>query len=695
MAVALTRDIRWIRALACGIASPIMAAALIAGPAAAQTVGADGRTLYEATYFQQYGPSTALDIVQRVPGFTLDSGNQDVRGFGQAAGNLVINGQRPSSKSDNLQTILARIPASRVLRVEIGSGDLFGAEFSGKPQVVNLVMTDTGGLAATVEASVRRVFSGRIVPYGNISGLFRSGESTFTASAGVGRFYQVEEGFDRLTALPSGEELEFRRKVNRISEVEPFVTGSWGHAGGDNRTANLNFRVDGAEFVLRQVNDVFPAAGAVRDDRLEELGSRRSYEVGGDVTRPLLGGGIKLVGLIRHRSEDGEQNVFNRIQGQTIAGFAQEVRSVRDERVVRLVWSRNGLGGWTVETGAEGAFNRLRSNVDLFVIDGAGGRTRIDLPVDDAVVRERRGELFVNVGRQLSPAIRIDGGLTYEASRLDVSGDAMAERSLSYLKPKATLDWRPGDGWHMQLSATRTVAQLDFREFISNAELTSDRVNGGNTELVPQRAWEYLVMVERPILGDGLAKVELGLREVSLVQDRVPTPEGFDAPGNLGNGRLRFVRATLNAPLGRLGISGGRLTVDAQLQGSAVRDPYTGMPRQFSGTRDWRVLTQFRQDLSDWAWGITHFISAPTRIYRRDEIDSFDNADPFLEAFIEYRPTSRTTLTLRVDNAADVAATRTRQFFAPDRSSSAPVRFEQRVRDAHTQVFFTVKHSLG
>ena len=58
-----------------------------------------------------------------------------MRGFAGAAGNVVINGQRPSSKSDTLETMLARIPASRVLRVEVGPGDLFGSEYAGKAQV--------------------------------------------------------------------------------------------------------------------------------------------------------------------------------------------------------------------------------------------------------------------------------------------------------------------------------------------------------------------------------------------------------------------------------------------------------------------------------------------------------------------------------------------------------------------------------
>src|SRR2546421_8250266 len=93
----------------------------MAGAAAAQTAGSGGRTVYDAAFFRAFSPGSALDIVQRTPGFTLDIGSQDVRGFSQAAGNVVINGARPSSKNATLDIILARIPASRVLRVEIGS----------------------------------------------------------------------------------------------------------------------------------------------------------------------------------------------------------------------------------------------------------------------------------------------------------------------------------------------------------------------------------------------------------------------------------------------------------------------------------------------------------------------------------------------------------------------------------------------
>ena len=107
---------------------------------------------------------TALDIARRSPASRSTSATQDTRGFAGAAGNVVINGARPSSKSDTLQDTLHRIPASRVVRVEVGPGDLYGAEYSTKSQVLNVILSAEGGIDGNVTASVRRLYTGRIDP---------------------------------------------------------------------------------------------------------------------------------------------------------------------------------------------------------------------------------------------------------------------------------------------------------------------------------------------------------------------------------------------------------------------------------------------------------------------------------------------------------------------------------------------------
>lgn len=672
-----------------------LALAPIAAPVVAQTVDAAGRTVYDAAFFARFQPASALDVVRRVPGFTLEEVDEEVRGFGQSAANVVINGQRPSSKSDTIDVVLARIPANRVARVEIGPGTLFGAEFSGKAQVANIVLTGDGGLSGTVTATARRQFDGHVLPEGSVSTLLRRGNSTFNAAMGINNDTTDEEGYDTLQALPSGQQIEFRRKVNNIADPNAFVSGSWDYRAAQFETARFNARYAFDRFRLSQVNDVVPLTGPVRDDRLNQRFYFDEWEVGGDVQRPFMGGGLKLIGLATRRDRTNSDVSLLRVQSDTIGGFAQQVASTRDEAVVRGLWTRPDLGAWSVETGLEGALNRLRSKVDLFSLDANGARTRIDLPVDDATVTEYRAEGFANASRKLTEKLRMDLALNYEVSRLSVEGDAEAKRSLRFLKPKVNLDWRIGHGWRAQASVARTVAQLQFEDFISAAELSNERVNGGNAELLPQRAWEALATIEKQVLGDGLVKIELGYTRTQLVQDRVPTPEGFDAPGNLGDGTSRIARTTFDLPVSRFGLKGGRLSGRLSYVGTSVRDPYTGEDRRFSGNSPFVYELNWRQDLGAFAWGFGVEGQEPFTTFRRDELDTLNPAPAYLTAFAEYRPTRSTTVTLTVDNIGDAQVRRERIFFTPDRRARDPVRIEQRVRNQHVVPYLTIKHNFG
>ena len=76
------------------------AAAAVGAPA-----DASGVISYPPAFFAAQNPNSALEMVGRLPGFSLDTGDS-VRGFEGAAGNVLLDGQRPSSKSDSLDVIL-------------------------------------------------------------------------------------------------------------------------------------------------------------------------------------------------------------------------------------------------------------------------------------------------------------------------------------------------------------------------------------------------------------------------------------------------------------------------------------------------------------------------------------------------------------------------------------------------------------
>ncbi|MGH6658445.1 MAG: hypothetical protein ACREBM_02215, partial [Sphingomicrobium sp.] len=321
------------------------------------------------------------------------------------------------------------------------------------------------------------------------------------------------------------------------------------------------------------------------------------------------------------------------------------------------------------------------------------------LPLENATVSELRGEFYVNAGRQLTKTLRADGAINYEVSRLKVRGDATADRSLKFLKPSLTLDWQPGGGWHSQLIVRRTVAQLDFYDFVSVAELASDRVSGGNANLVPQRTWEGRFVVERPLFGTGKARLELGYDLVSLLQDRVlvfdDQGNAFDAPGNIGTGRRQFVNLALDAPLDRVW-KGLRANFRATFQRTRVKDPISGRMRDWSDFYpSWEWSIDVRRDAGKFAYGFALQNRDTFYLFRTDEIDNYPNQRAYGSAFVEYRLNPKSSLTFNLENFLDGGGYVIRDFYFPNRTNPEPGVHEERFRNGHVRLGLTYKLSFG
>ena len=87
-------------------------------------------TSFPPAFFASAQPNTAFDMVLLLPGFSFDRGDT-VRGFGGAAGNVLIDGARPASKTDALDEVLKRIPAKSVERIEVIRGGAPGIDMQG------------------------------------------------------------------------------------------------------------------------------------------------------------------------------------------------------------------------------------------------------------------------------------------------------------------------------------------------------------------------------------------------------------------------------------------------------------------------------------------------------------------------------------------------------------------------------------
>src|SRR6201999_2273529 len=118
-------------------------------PALAQSDGTAERVVYEAAFYAPFAPRTALDMVKQTPGFVLanyEEPSAQRRGFAGAVGNVLIDGERLSAKTQTLSDVLQRVPASEVVRVEILRGNEVAGDASGATVLANVVRThSTGG----------------------------------------------------------------------------------------------------------------------------------------------------------------------------------------------------------------------------------------------------------------------------------------------------------------------------------------------------------------------------------------------------------------------------------------------------------------------------------------------------------------------------------------------------------------------
>ena len=190
---------------------------------------------------------------------------------------------------------------------------------------------------------------------------------------------------------------------------------------------------------------------------------------------------------------------------------------------------------------------------------------------------------------------------------------------------------------------------------------------------------------------------------ISMLQDRILICEldeqqnqvCLDAPGNLGTGKRIFASLTVDAPLGRVW-KGLRAKFTGTLQRTRVDDFITGEPRKFSGFfPDWQWDLTVRRDAGALSYGFEINDNQRFTFYRTDEFDTNFNRGAYMTAFIEYRLSPKTAVTLDFDNVLNTHAARDRLLFFPNRAEAGPGIDEFRDRNRHRSIGVTLKHSFG
>ncbi|MEC8771142.1 MAG: TonB-dependent receptor, partial [Pseudomonadota bacterium] len=328
--------------------------------------------VFEPAYFAQFAPRNALDMVDRIPGFSISGGNdQGQRGLGQATQNVIVNGERLSSKSESVRDQLRRVPATDVVRIEILDGNATSIPgLTG--QVANVVYTSNGASGQFEWTTGFRPHNTEAQLFGGeISVIGSSGALDYTVSLSNenNRF-----GADGPVSITDRDGALIESQYSKLSGKfdNPKISTAFSYDFGGDVTANLNLSYGSDFFSRKEPETAIDSAGVTRtrEALVEEDGPE--YELGGDIQFPFGPGSLKLILLERFERDNYSSSVIDRLSDDSPPrGFRFEQTNGAGERIGRLEYDWK-LWGADWQLSGEAAFNRLDRRSRLFELAPGG-----------------------------------------------------------------------------------------------------------------------------------------------------------------------------------------------------------------------------------------------------------------------------------------------------------------------------------
>jgi hypothetical protein len=624
-------------------------------PVPTEIAGIEGGAVYVPADFARFAPKTALDMLNNVPGFHIQSG-EAVRGLGQATVNVTINGERVALKSETIFDRLTKISASKVVRIEIvDGGSLKIPGLSG--QVANII-TVAGGMSGQFSWEPRfrpgyvsdRWFGGSISVNGT------AGKFDYTLALSNPGGTGATKGPTEITDA-DGNLIEHRETRLRVINNHPKISGTLKWDGPGSSVGNFNATYQRGHFDLHDDQERTRTDGDHRHVDYDPHERSYNYEIGGDFEFALGPGRLKLIGLERYSHSDySEDFVLTPLDGDPPLGSRYVNESESGEHVGRGEYSWKMLGGdW--QLAAEAAFNRYNGEAHLFDLDPTGEFVEIPFPNGTGGVTEDRYEAILTHNRQLASnlSLQIGGGAEY--SKLAQTGANGLTRIFKRPKGSASLAWTPEKGLDVSLKLARVVGQLSFQDFLARVDLDDQTSSFGNVSLVPPQSWDLDFEVKKDLGKWGSSTVKLYYKWYQDYIDWIVFPgdnpgELVESRGNVDKASLYGIDWTSTFNFDPLGWKGAKLDLRVNLDHTAIKDPLTGETRQFSGWNDTYINGDLRHDIpsTDWAWGVG-FEKYNANPYFRLFERGLDYEGPvYTYAFVENKDVFGLTVRLNVFN---------------------------------------------
>ncbi len=637
---------------------------------------------YQPDYFNQFQVSSALDMIAHVPGFSFQLGNQ-VRGFAGAAGNVLIDGQRPASKN-NLDMTLDNIPAAQVDHIELISGGAPGIDMQGYSQIVNVIRKQDAKASISFGGNIK-FFAEDSKPAGFFN--YSSNKNGKTTNLYVEAFEFKDNGVNdtkRYIYTP-----DFSDHAPQYVGIPQVGRGIGNQAKFDHSRPFLGGKLSfNANYnpIYYDLNAAYIRDGVPSPEHLDL--KEVTSEIGLQYERKLTKTLSMDVNLLRRYDRESQEDIYRETAYSAL--YKSLAQSAEHILSAKLTWQPSDK--LTYKFGAESVFNRL-DNSSLYVEN----EVETAVPFDTVRVEEDRNEYFAIANWQVAPKLSVEGSLKVETSTISVKQEDRSQ-SFVYPKPKLQFVWTATKDLKVTWRVERYVGQLNFNDFASSVSLDTSVIQAGNPEIVPQKEWQNALTFDYSFWDKGAVKFQLlySALEDTLDYKPITTDEGvFNARGNIGDGTFAQAGVWVTLPLDRVHIKGGELKFDYELNHTSVTDPITGADRWISNTNPSNYNISFNQTLTKYRtkWGFELFSQNSRKQFNATD-DYYYRSAPTTDIFVEYKTKDNVTYGIVVQNPGGRHDKYDRTVYAGQRATTLVQRIEANTAYMRPWVIVRVKKDL-
>ncbi len=652
----------------------LQSVATLSSQSSAQIAEDEATVTYPNSYFAEYAPVTAKDMLDRIPGvgsttgggssssggFRGGGGGGGGRGFGSGSGSseILINGKRTAGKNNQTSAILDRITAEQVDYIQLIRGTSGELDVRGSGMVVNIVtLEDLSNSAMQYQVNADYQDDGHFQPGANLSYSNRIGGLDLVLSAVAEPRYGHEESEE--DSVLGNFALNDRVVEERTTEQTSYdLTANLGYEFSERTSARFNAlfsQNDNPTETERSTTDFTVFPNTVLNQFDDTPGDQDNWEIGGDFETFFESGErFKVLFVMNQDNRDSTRERFDILDdGSWEKNLFLKSGSVTEEEIVRGSYTMDIFTGQDIEFGAERAVTSLDSNLALGILSSGGTPSPafgglMPVPVSNAnsKVEETRYEPFVIHNWIINDRMSLESTLLYEYSEIEQKGDVDNKRDFDFVKPKVDFRYDLTPTLQLRGSIEKRVSQLRFSDFVAATDDQDEDSNtfAGNANLTQMWFWKYDFQTEYRLPNDaGVINANLYYHDHRDMIDRIDVTRSEDnlesANGNIGGGYMYGLRINASVRMHMIDMPNLLVSSNWNVQDSEIEDPFTGKDRRFSRFGRGRWSVSFRHDIPEYSlnWGASWNNRFDGNEKRYDIDDVLDmRGDPSISVFAEW-----------------------------------------------------------